>query len=46
MYHVTFTGLTPLLMHADNVEWADQMDVWKAENQRKKSRGETAANSR
>lgn len=46
MYHVTFTGLTPLLMHADNVEWADQMDTWKAENQRKKSRGETADDSK
>jgi len=42
MYQVTFTGLTPLLMHADNIEWADQMDAWKDLNARKKSRGETA----
>lgn len=28
-YEVTLTGKTPLLMHADNIEWADQMDEWK-----------------
>lgn len=46
MYHVTFTGLTPLLMHADNIEWGDDMDAWKTANQRKKSRGETAEDSK
>ena len=28
-YAVTITGKTPLLMHADNIEWADRMDRWK-----------------
>ena len=28
-YEVTLTGTTPLLMHWDNIEWADQMDAWK-----------------
>lgn len=26
---VTITGRTPLLMHADNIEWADRMEAWK-----------------
>lgn len=30
-YRVTITGKTPLLMHADNIEWADRMDRWKAD---------------
>lgn len=29
-YEVTLTGKTPMLMHSDNIEWADQMDVWKS----------------
>lgn len=29
-YAVTLTGKTPLLMHHDNIEWADFMDEWKA----------------
>lgn len=29
--HVKIKGLTPLLMHADNIEWADQMDEWNKE---------------
>jgi len=28
-YSVTLEGLTPLLMHWDNIEWADQMEEWK-----------------
>jgi hypothetical protein len=28
-YRITLTGKTPLLMHADNIEWADRMDKWK-----------------
>ena len=27
--HVEFTGTMPLLMHSDNIEWADQMEAWK-----------------
>jgi hypothetical protein len=26
---VTLRGITPLLMHADNIEWSDAMDAWK-----------------
>ena len=26
---VTITGTTPLLMHADNIDWADKMEAWK-----------------
>lgn len=29
-YTVTVTGTMPLLMHADNIEWADQMESWRA----------------
>lgn len=29
-FRFTLTGLTPLLLHADNVEWADRMDEWKS----------------
>ena len=29
--HVKIKGLTPLLMHADNIEWADAMDEWNRE---------------
>lgn len=28
-FHVTLTGKTPLLMHHDNIDWADFMDDWK-----------------
>lgn len=28
-YEVTLTGTAPLLMHADNIEWADAMEGWK-----------------
>jgi hypothetical protein len=28
-YKVTITGKTPLLMHADNIDWADSMAAWK-----------------
>lgn len=27
-YEVTLTGLTPLLMHADNIDWSDSMSKW------------------
>lgn len=30
-YAVTLTGTTPLLMHHDNIAWADTMDAWKAD---------------
>ena len=28
-YRIELTGKTPLLMHNDNIEWADFMDAWK-----------------
>jgi hypothetical protein len=29
-YEVTITGTRPLIMHRDDIEWADHMDSWKA----------------
>lgn len=34
---VKITGLTPLLMHWDNLDWADQMDAWKNDPKNKKN---------
>lgn len=28
-YEFKLTGITPLLLHADSIEWADQMEEWK-----------------
>lgn len=36
IFEVTLTGKTPLLMHADNIDWADQMNDWKNSPQNKK----------
>jgi hypothetical protein len=30
-YRVKLEGLTPLLMHWDNIDWADQMEQWKSD---------------
>jgi len=35
-YKVTLTGNTPLLMHQDNIEWADFLDEWKDDPANKK----------
>lgn len=35
-YPVTLTGKTALLMHHDNIEWADFMEEWKADPANKK----------
>lgn len=35
-YRVTITGTFPLLMHADNIEWADEMEAWKNDPASKK----------
>lgn len=29
--HVKLTGTSPLLMHHDNIEWADKMELWKTD---------------
>jgi hypothetical protein len=36
-YQVTITGKTALLMHADNIAWADKMERWKGDPANKKS---------
>lgn len=36
-YQVTITGVQPLLMHADDIDWADQMEAWKVDKDNKKS---------
>lgn len=28
-YSITITGTTPLLMHPDNIDWADRLEAWK-----------------
>lgn len=35
-YDIVITGKTPLLMHHDNIEWADFMDDWKNNPDNKK----------
>lgn len=34
-YKIVLTGKTPLLMHHDNIEWADFMDAWKSDAKNK-----------
>ena len=36
VYNVLITGKTPLLMHADDVEWADKMEDWKNDPKNRK----------
>lgn len=36
-FRVVLTGTMPLLMHADNIDWADQMDAWKNDPKNKKN---------
>lgn len=36
-YQVELRGVTPLLMHHDDVAWADQMQAWLKEGQNKKN---------
>lgn len=36
-YTVKITGTTPLLLHADNIEWTDRMDEWKNDVSNKKA---------
>lgn len=35
-YEVVIEGRTPLLIHNDNIEWADMMDEWKVNPENKK----------
>lgn len=34
-YDVTVRGITPLLMHRDNIEWSDQMKTWEKDPKNK-----------
>lgn len=34
-YRVTLVGKTPLIMHQDNIEWADRMELWKKDPRNK-----------
>lgn len=36
-YEVTITGKTPILMHADNISWTDEMAAWKDDAENKKT---------
>lgn len=36
-YQIEVTGVQPLLMHYDNIEWADEMEKWKNDKDNKKS---------
>ena len=35
-YEVTLTGVSPMLMHNDNLQWSDVMDQWKKDPANKK----------
>lgn len=41
-YEVTVRGSSPLILHRDDIEWADQMDAWKDDpaNKRKSRAGD------
>lgn len=36
-YRIEITGTQPLLMHADNIDWADEMEAWKNDKNNKKT---------
>lgn len=36
-YQIDITGTQPLLMHSDDIDWADQMEKWKNDKDNKKS---------
>jgi hypothetical protein len=36
-YSIEIKGTQPLLMHADNIEWSDQMEAWRADPENKKN---------
>lgn len=41
-YQVTITGKTPLLMHHDDIDWADRMEAWQSDpsNAKNSKKGE------
>lgn len=40
-FQITLTGSAPLLMHMDNIPWADEMELWK--NEAAKNKGTSKA---
>jgi hypothetical protein len=36
-YQIKLTGTQPLLMHSDNIEWADEMGKWRDDRDNKKT---------
>ncbi len=39
-YEVTLTGVSPLIMHWDNIEWADKLTEWRKKNKSKSCAGD------
>ena len=37
IYRVTIVGTMPLLMHSDDIDWADKMEAWKNDKDNKKN---------
>jgi hypothetical protein len=35
-FYVSITGIQPLLMHSDDIDWSDQMEAWKSDKDNKK----------
>lgn len=45
-YEFTLTGLSALLMHFDDVEWADDIDAWRLDPANAKKKGEKSGDDR
>lgn len=45
-YEFTLTGTTALLMHFDDVEWADEIDAWRLDPENTKKKGEKSGDDR
>jgi hypothetical protein len=45
-YEFVLTGTRPLLMHFDDVEWADEVGAWRLDPSNTKKKGETSGDDR
>ncbi len=45
-YEFTLTGTRPMLMHFDDVEWADEIDAWRLDPENTKKKGEKSGDDR
>lgn len=45
-YEFTLTGTRPMLMHFDDVEWADEISAWRLDPENTKKRGESSGDDR